>query len=175
MQTIGPKDIGGWLTATSQRHRRALLRAFRRAAALSESFLKRRTSSLRPYPPVHTGEYKRRWRHESLLAGARVYNEAPYAGIIELGVRRGRVPLPRRGARGGPRPMRALLRWTYLKFRHREGWRNEGEAWGRAVAVQTALHYRGMAGRRVMTAPEARREMVRITRDAVRAMLAAGG
>lgn len=63
--------------------------------------------------------------------------------------------------------MRAILRWTYLKFKHSEGWRSESEAWGRAVAIQRSLHRRGITGRRVMTAPEFVREMKRITQTEV--------
>ncbi len=103
-----------------------------------------------------------------------MYNETPYAGVIELGARPGRIPPPRRDAHGRPVPFRGLLRWTYLVFRRRARYRSEADAWGLAVAIQENLHRRGIEGRYVMTAQVFVRQMKRITVQEVARALRGG-
>jgi hypothetical protein len=84
---------------------------------------------------VNTGHYKRSWKWEALSDGARVYNSAPYASIIELGRRPGRFP-----------PISLIQRWAQRRLGL-----SLKEAKAAAFPIARAIAKRGIAGRKVMT------------------------
>ena len=225
MIRVTPGQLPAWVDKTNKKHRAALLRGIHKTTPEVQAAVKIRTGNIKPHAPIHTGDYRNRWRFSNNSNGGRVFNESPVAGIIELGVASGRIPLPRlskpankgkagfrkfktgkkigqwrtnaAGRRtwftgaggGGPVPMKAILRWCYLKFRvtqvfkqtkknPRGSWgrhtvfKSENAAWGLAVAVQRGLHYKGIKPRRVLTHPMFVRKTVDITRDNTRRELA---
>lgn len=168
METITPGQLPAWFDRTKRKHVHAVLVGLRAGADLGRGMVVERSRRVRPFPAVNTGHYVASWDRVNLPTGALVFNSAPYAGIIEWGVRPNRIPLPKLSAKGAPIPMRAILRWTYLKFksavvyRKRKGawkwgkktvFKAEKSAWGLAVAIQRKLHARGIKGRRVLTHP----------------------
>jgi hypothetical protein len=103
---------------------------------------------------VNTGRYKGAWQAVRIDGGARLYNSAPYAGVIEYGAR----PLGARGPRlqrvvvkgQNARPlsprMEALKRWVELKLHV-----SKEESRSVAFLVGRAIARRGLLPRRVMT------------------------
>ena len=85
---------------------------------------------------VNTGFFKRAWKTQMLSDGARVYNAAPYAGVIEHGRRAGsKMP-----------PKEAIVRW----IQRRMG-KSEKEARSLAFVVQRAIARRGLLPRRILS------------------------
>lgn len=167
MITISPAQLPEYFEGTYTRFRHAALRGLRRGAVRCEGMVKQRTSNLRPYAPVNTGRYKSSWKTRNIHDGAILSNDSPQAGILELGVRPGRIPSPYtsggRGAQSKGRavPFSSLVLWAMQKF-FRGGKRSQSKtakaareqgAFMIAVAVQQKLHSRGMKARRVLTEP----------------------
>lgn len=85
---------------------------------------------------VNTGHYRRSWKVEVLPDGARLYNDAPYAAVIEHGRRQGgRMP-----------PLSALRDWAMRRL----GLSPE-QAARAAPAIARAIAKRGLLPRRVLT------------------------
>jgi len=84
---------------------------------------------------VNTGHYKRSWKHEALPDGARVYNLAPYASIIEHGRRPGKFP-----------PISMIEKWAQRRLGL-----TPKEAKAAAFPIARAIAKRGLVGRKVMT------------------------
>jgi hypothetical protein len=83
---------------------------------------------------VNTGHYKRSWKWEALSDGARVYNTAPYASIIEMGRRPGRFP-----------PITLIQKWAQRRLGL-----SLKEAKAAAFPIARAIAKRGLIGRKVM-------------------------
>lgn len=84
---------------------------------------------------VNTGFYKRAWKAEKTGYGARVYNQAPYASIMEHGRRAGkRMP-----------PKEPIVRWIQRRLG-----RSEQEARRLAFVFQRAIARKGITGRKVL-------------------------
>lgn len=86
---------------------------------------------------VDTRHYLRGWKAQRTNSGAVIFNDTPYAGVIELG--------RRPGAR--PPPSKMLMPWLRHKLHL-----SESEAVGMAFVVARAIGRRGQAGRHVLDA-----------------------
>ncbi len=84
---------------------------------------------------LNTGHYKRSWKAEQLPDGARVYNTAPYAGVIEHGRREGSA-FP---------PLKEIERWAQRRLGL-----NPKEAKAAAFPIARAIAKRGLLARKVM-------------------------
>lgn len=84
---------------------------------------------------VNTGAYKRAWKWGQLPDGVMVYNQMPYAGVIEGGRRKGaRMP-----------PKDAIARWAQRKLSL-----SEHDAKRAAFAIARAIQKKGLRPRHVM-------------------------
>lgn len=121
----------------------AALRGAKRGAMRAASLLQRATGKAEPANPakigtggaVNTGFYKRAWKWEGLPSGARVYNVAPYAAVIETGRRVGATRPP----------IGALTDWAQRRI----GLSRE-DARKAAFAISKAIQKRGLLPRKVM-------------------------
>ncbi len=84
---------------------------------------------------VNTGHYKRAWKAERTAEGARVYNQASYASIIESGRRPGKMP-----------PIETIVRWAMRRMSI-----TEKKARRIAFPIALAIKKRGLIGRKVLT------------------------
>lgn len=84
---------------------------------------------------VNTGFYKKAWKIQMLPDGARVFNAATYAGIIDFGRRPGKFP-----------PKEVIVRWIQRRLQ-----KPEKEARKMAFVVQRAIAKRGLLARRVLS------------------------
>lgn len=185
---ISPRDFLSWVDHNNKQHRKALLDAIHITTGLAKGLVKVRCGTVKPFPPINTGDYRNRWRHENTPKGGRVFNESPVAGIIELGVRPGRIPAPKKGKRGLV-PMKPILRWCYLKFKvtqkfkqtkkaPRGKWvkstvfKTENAAWGLAVAVQKKLNLKGIKAKLVLTHPAFVKKITELTTATIHRELA---
>lgn len=123
------------------KQKRAVMTGALRGAVRAVSTLQKAASAAPPasdkgsYGAVNTGHYKRSWRAERTPSGARVYNLAGYAGVIELGRRAGRK-LP---------PLEQVARWAQRKMGL-----SEKDARAAAFPIARAIAKRGLRGRKVM-------------------------
>jgi hypothetical protein len=112
-----------------------------RGALRAVQTLQRATGLVPPASPygatgaVNTGFYKRAWKYEALPDGARVFNAAGYASVIEYGRRPGRFP-----------PTAAIVDWAQRRL----GLSRE-EAKRAAFPIARAIAKRGLQPRRTMT------------------------
>ena len=91
---------------------------------------------------VDLGLYKNSWIAAPIFGpegGAEIRNDAPYAGVIELG---------RRPGRPGP-PFEPILRWVESKL-VRNGEIEPEEAFDVAHAIRASIHVKGTPGRHVL-------------------------
>lgn len=84
---------------------------------------------------VNTAHYKRSWKAEQLPDGARVYNSAPYASVIEEG-RRANSAFP---------PLKEIERWAQRRLGL-----SAKEAKAAAYPIARAIAKRGLLARKVM-------------------------
>jgi hypothetical protein len=116
-----------------------------------------RRASARRSAPINTGEYARSWQARRLGNGAVLFNDAPYASIIELGRRPGsKAP-----------PTSVIMKWLEQKLRGSVKNRKSREAQARGLAfvIARAIGKRGLPAHRVMA--RTRLRLNRIVRDAV--------
>lgn len=110
----------------------------------------------------NTGEFNRAWKAEGTDYGARVYNDRPYAGVIEGGRRPGsRFP-----------PMKLVARWAQRRLGL-----SEKEAARAAYPIAKAIAKRGLKGRKVMlnSLPQIYKDFrVELEKELDREMLKAG-
>lgn len=126
------------------RFMKAALKGAHAGALRAVSTLQRATSQAPAANPgrnnstgaVNTGFYKRAWKSERLVDGARVFNQAVYAAVIESGRRAG-ATMP---------PTKDLTNWAQRKL----GLSRE-DATRASYAIAKAIKRRGLAPRRVMT------------------------
>ena len=84
---------------------------------------------------VNTGQYLRSWKTGSITYGVRVFNDASYASVIEVG-RRKRSKFP---------PQKPIAKWAQRRL----GLSVE-ESEAAAFAIARAIAQRGLIGRKVM-------------------------
>jgi hypothetical protein len=83
----------------------------------------------------NTGDYRRAWDAERIDNGARVFNKKSYAGVIELGRRKGkRQP-----------PSKVIEHWAQRKLGL-----SETEARSAAFAIAQSIGKKGIKGKHVM-------------------------
>jgi hypothetical protein len=89
----------------------------------------------KPRPPVGvTGHYRAGWKTRTTPRGAVLYNDIPYAGIVELGRRPGKWP-----------PVTPLRLWA-----RRVLGLDEDEAKAAAFPIARAIKTRGIKGRHIV-------------------------
>lgn len=127
---------GGAMAAT----RRGAYSAALRALAL----MQRRTDAAGPSDPkglgtggaVNTGHFRMAWKATPLEDGAYLFNDAPYAGVIESGRRPGgRMP-----------PSAAIARWAQRRLGL-----SEADAKAAAFLIARAIARRGLRGRQILS------------------------
>lgn len=88
---------------------------------------------------VDTGFYKARWQHARTPEGAEVFNDAPYAAVIEHG---------RRPGRPGP-PLEPIRAWVLRKLVP-NGVVPLAEVDAAAQRIRDKIHFQGTAPRRIL-------------------------
>jgi hypothetical protein len=119
------------------------------------------TQALGKYAPINTSNYLRGWKAEKLDNGAIVFNDTPYASVIEHGRRRGaRMP-----------PTKVIAEWLEQKMRGRV--RNRAKrlrmAKSMAFVVARAIGRRGLPAKNIMK--KTRRKLDPMVKKAVREAL----
>lgn len=123
-QNLTSRDIQRFVRQASARVRKKAVESQRTAGALAHGQVINRVTNAKPRAPVDTGSYKFAWKFGNVAGGSMVWNESPQAGIIEFGVRPGRIPAPKMGKRG-PVPFKALVEWAKRKFYGGKGWQKD--------------------------------------------------
>lgn len=140
---IGLEQAAAAVRALGPRSMEAAKRAALATAYRAQAALVRATGQAGPANPsglgtggaVNTGHYKRSWKAEALPDGARVYNDAPYAAVIEHG---------RRAGGRGP-PLAAIRDWAMRRL----GLSPE-QAARAAFPIARAIAARGLLPRQVL-------------------------
>jgi hypothetical protein len=145
--TIDLVDIDKALTSLLNKAKSGMSAALTSAAMKVRSDISRRAQTFK-YPPgymlLNTGYYARAWKTEKVVDGAspidgyvRLYNQAPYAGVIEYGRRAGSMP-----------PSSALVPWVRRKLGV-----SAKKAPGVAFAIAKKMKTKPIPGKYVLTAP----------------------
>lgn len=138
-------ELGGAYLKLGSRLKDAVMRGAARGAMRAVKTLQQATSHAPPANPngigsggaVNTGFFKKAWKWEAVADGARVYNDAAYAGIVEGGRRAGsRFP-----------PLETIEVWA----RRRLGL-SKKEAKQAAFPIARAIARRGLKGRKILSA-----------------------
>ena len=140
---ITPRDWERYIARLGKQYIPAAKRGILSGALHSIPIMHRRTQEAPPANPngkgtggaVNYRNYLRSWKAERIDNGATIYNEAPYAGIIEDG--------RRPGAKAPPRE--AIARWVQRKLRV-----TAKEAKSVAFVIARSIKARGLLPRRVM-------------------------
>jgi len=135
-------DLAGWYKLLGPRLNKAARRGAIRGAFRALSTVQRAVGKAPPANPAgigtggafNTGYYKRAWKAEGTTYGARLYNAAKYAGVIEKGRRPGTFP-----------PTTAIRDWAQRRL----GLTRE-EAQRAAFPIARAIAKRGLMARNVM-------------------------
>lgn len=119
------------------------------------------TQALGRYAPINTHAYLEAWQTRKTETGAVVFNDSPYASIIEKGRRRGaRMP-----------PVKVIAEWLDQKLRGRI--RNRAkrlkQVRGIAFVVARAIGRRGLPAKHIMR--KTKRKLDDMVRAAVRRAL----
>lgn len=125
-------DLPRYYRRLGERMLPAMRRGAIRGALRAVSTLQRATSAAGVF---NTGYYKRAWTFSPIEDGARVYNQAPYAAVIEYG--------RRPGARFPPRN-------AIIDFAQRKLGLSRKEAERAAFPIARAIARRGIRGRFVL-------------------------
>lgn len=147
-------------THLGERMHRAAVAGLRTASIRIIALLIERTRNAAAASPngargaIDTGAFLRAWHAVPDGMGLRVYNDRPYAGVIEYGRRPGSRPPPSDNIR------------AWLISRH-------GLSASRATAlawvVAQSIGRRGLQGRRILTAPEANAQIRDIVETSINA------
>lgn len=126
------KDYAGYLQKLGPRLNQAVKRGVVSGAYRSVALLQQRSRSV---DAVNTGAYLRAWKSSATSFGAVVFNDRPYAGVIEQGRRPG-ATMP---------PTRAIAQWAQRKL-------GLGAEEARAVsfAIARSIKEKGIDGRQVL-------------------------
>jgi hypothetical protein len=155
-----PSQLPAALRKQAALLRGAVVKGLRRAAQRGLVEIDRRITNAKPYPPIHTGHYRRAWKVTQIPKGAILGNDAPYAPVIELGRRPGATAPP----------LAPILDWVFKKFRRERKWKarhsgkraelkelqQHAEMRQIAFAIQQKIKKRGMAPRHIMTGAQRR-------------------
>jgi hypothetical protein len=119
------------------------------------------TQALGKYAPINLGNYLRGWQAKDTEDGAVLFNDVPYADIIESG---------RRPNRRMP-PTRVIEEWLEQKLRGRVKNRGKRRAQAKSLAfvVARAIGKRGLPGKHIMR--KTKRQLDPMVRRAVREAL----
>jgi len=142
--TFDLREYGPFLARLGERRlmegaRRGALSAALRSVAL----MQRLTDRAAPANPggtgtggaVNSGHFRRAWNASALPDGAELFNDAPYAGVIEGGRRPGtRFP-----------PVEAIARWVQRRLGL-----SESDAKAAAYVIARAISKRGLRGRKIL-------------------------
>jgi len=170
---IHPDQVYMTMMGLVKKHKTAIIRAHATFGPKAIEKLKKWTRRIKPFAPVDTEKFLEGWKYSMVYNGIVIYNDAPYAGAIEFGVAPGRIPSPYSRDGKSPRPFRRLVEWTSKKIgegyvRHRG---SDRSAYAIAVKIQQNLHNRGLKGRRVLTHPSRRNELIRSLREEIHRQL----
>jgi hypothetical protein len=91
---------------------------------------------------VNTGRYRMGWKYQFMPTGVRLYNDTPYAAIIEFGRRWGRRP-----------PIEPLAQWAMRKLGL-----TAKEARSAAFAIANSMAKKGIPGKHVIQNSRAKLE-----------------
>ncbi len=147
------EDLGKTLEALAKKAKPAVSSALTSAALLLRVAVTQRamtTKSDRGFAGFNTGYYARAWKTQKVVDSGdladsyiRIFNQAPYAGVIEYGRREGKMP-----------PSSALVPWVRRKLGV-----SAKKAPGVAFAVAKKIGARTIAGRHIITDPAFRLRM----------------
>lgn len=143
IHSIPLSKLPGQYKALGAAMKTAAVKGVRRGAFRAVAMLHQFTGQAPPANPggigsggaVNTAFYKRAWKQQALPDGARVYNAAPYAGVIEYGRRPGSFP-----------PKEPIVRWIQRRLG-----KSEKEARRLSFIVRRAIAVRGLLPRLVLT------------------------
>jgi hypothetical protein len=109
---------------------------------------------------VNTGAFLRAWKSEVVpnREAIHIFNQAPYAGVIEYGRRAGATPPP----------VEAIARWAQRRFRM-----PYDRARGLAFGIAKRIGRRGLKGRFILTSPQMQMQLADMFVEEIRAELAA--
>lgn len=139
------KDFRGYIKKLGKKlvgHDGAVVRGIHSGLMRSISIVQQATTTAFPASPngsegaVNTGAYRQAWQVEKTPTGGRIFNTAPYAGVIEYG---------RRAGAKRP-PTKAIELWAMRKLGL-----NAKEAKSASFAIANAIKKRGLAPRKVLT------------------------
>jgi hypothetical protein len=134
------------LRRLGEEFRPTVLRGMRAGGARALPALQTATRNARPASAggatgaVDTGNYLRRWKSAPLSNGVVIFNDAPYAGVIEGGRRAGSMP-----------PLKAIARWAQLRLGL-----SKKEAVQAAFPIAKAIAKRGLRARNVLSGQDTR-------------------
>jgi hypothetical protein len=137
------KQWADYMSDLGERFEPAVMRGVRAGALRCIPRLQQRTSHAPPASPggtsgaLDTGLYKAAWKTGSLPNGASVFNDRPYAGVIDYG----RRPAP--VSRGGVRNLEA---WAKRKLKL-----GQAQARAAAWAIAKKLEKRPLLARKVLS------------------------
>jgi hypothetical protein len=168
--TVQLADIGKWPQKVMHQYHSGIVQTIRTSLRMhAPALIQAAIAGVKPYQPVHTGDYKRSWKVVNITDGAFFYNPTIQAGIIERGRRPG-VGVSRAG-------QEALARWAHLhgmdrekmskresrtrrrmraggaakeSFRFRVRWSQESRARGIAFLIARAIKRRGLPAKNVL-------------------------
>lgn len=129
---LNANQFASYMAALGPKFRAAAITGMRRAGLRTLQHVQRRTSEI---GAVNTGFYRQAWKYMPTPDGSQVFNQAPYAGVIELG---------RRPEKKQP-PLEAIARWAQRKLGL-----TEKQAWHAAVPIARAIAKKGIPGRYVL-------------------------
>lgn len=155
---LDAKEFAKYHKTLSTGFERAALRGLRSGAARAVAYLVQRTRNAPSADPggkgtggaVNTGEFIRAWRVMNMAEGARIMNERPYSWIIEKG---------RRAGATAP-PQAPIIRWAQLRLG-----KTRKEAKALAYVIARAIKRRGLLGRFILTADEAKTMILKLVRE----------
>lgn len=178
---LDSKQFAAYHARLAEQFRPTVLRGVRAGAARAVGYLVERTRTAPPANPagigsggaVNTGNLARRWRKVDLPDGAALTNDAPYSPVVDGGRRAGsKFP-----------PKAALIAWIMRKLltspAKGKGKRKGGTSASRLqqaarlyYPIARAIARRGLIARRIVSAPEAQTEIMRMVTMEVGAELA---
>lgn len=190
--TVQLADIGKWPKQVVHQYHSGIVQTIRTSLRMyAPALIQDAIASVKPYQPVHTGDYKRSWKVRNITDGAFFYNPTIQASIIERGRRPG-VGVSRAG-------QEALARWVHLhgmdratmskrerrsrrrmraggaakeSFRFRTKWSQESRARGIAFLIARAIKRRGLPAKNVLKSVT--EELTHHVLNDVEAMIAKG-
>ena len=149
---VNIKDLAKWPQKVVDQYRNVIITATEQTLQVEGMQIIQQTiDSTQPHPPVHTGDYRRRWRASRIPNGVRIGNSSMVAPIIEEGRR------PGKGV--SQEGQQALARWVHLHGMDKVTLRERSTSQERsrlALAKKVGAGYLGAVRAKVMEDREAR-------------------